>query len=385
MATVSADESAGLFFWTHRPDDLTAQVAGLGAVATGMSLDPTQLLAALGGRVPVVDARAMVDEALAVAATFGTSGGAMLVLLSENDLSTLGRFLDAGATHFLSNPWTPEAFTASLRCVARHGQRTRLASTDPLAINLQGAIARGEVDVLFQPQVAMATGAIVGVEALARWEHPTLGVLGAEPLFAAAERAGVAAALSDHVQTLALARAAAWPESLGGLRLSVNVTAADLARVDFATRFLDRVRASGFPVARVTAEITESGLIAELGTAAHSLATLRAAGCRVAIDDFGTGYSSLAYLQALPLDYLKIDKALTQDIVGTARDRVIVRAVIGMARALGLTVIAEGVETAEQRDLLAADGCELYQGFLCAEPLDGAALERLMENGGGDG
>lgn len=235
-----------------------------------------------------------------------------------------------------------------------------------------------EVDVLFQPQVSLATGIIVGVEALARWEHPDQGAIGAEQLFAVAERAGLGPALSAHVQALALSRAAAWPSSLDALRLSVNVTADDLARADFAAMFLDRVAASGFPVARVTAEVTETGLIARLDQAAAQLATLREVGCQVAIDDFGTGYSSLAYLKALPLDYLKIDRALTQDIAGSPRDRVIVRGVIGIARGLGLTVIAEGVETAEQRDLLAAEGCDLYQGFLCAEAVDTAALARLV-------
>jgi EAL domain-containing protein (putative c-di-GMP-specific phosphodiesterase class I) len=105
---------------------------------------------------------------------------------------------------------------------------------------------------------------------------------------------------------------------------------------------------------------------------------LRQAGCRVAIDDFGTGYSSLAYLKALPLDYLKIDKKLAQDIAGTPRDRVVVRGVIEMARSLGLTVIAEGVETEEQLDLLAKEGCQYYQGFLCAEPLTVGALAALV-------
>lgn len=236
-----------------------------------------------------------------------------------------------------------------------------------------------QIDVLFQSQVSLETGAIVGVEALARWEHPALGAIGAEQLFASAERAGLGPTLSAHVQTLALSRAARWPRSLDALRLSVNVTADDLARTDFAADFLARVDASGFPVTRVTAEVTETGLIAKLEQAAAQLATLREAGCQVAIDDFGTGYSSLAYLKALPLDYLKIDRVLTQDITGSPRDRVIVRGVIGIARGLGLTVIAEGVETVQQRELLAAEGCDLYQGFLCAEAVDTAALVRLVE------
>ena len=201
---------------------------------------------------------------------------------------------------------------------------------------------------------------------------------GAETLFAAAERAGLEATLSDHVQRRALSAAANWPSSLAKLRLSINVTAADVARAGFADSLLDRVDASGFARNRLTVEVTESGIMADLNEASRLLMELRAAGCRVAIDDFGTGYSSLAYLKALPLDYLKIDKRLSQDIAGSARDRVVVRGVIDMARSLGLAVIAEGVETQVQLDLLAKEGCQYFQGFLCAPPIDVPALAQLV-------
>ncbi|MFM9829156.1 MAG: putative bifunctional diguanylate cyclase/phosphodiesterase [Sphingomonas sp.] len=253
------------------------------------------------------------------------------------------------------------------------------ASIDLLAVDLRQAIAAGEIDIVFQPQVTVSTGQIVGVEALARWEHPRLGSLGAETLFAAAERADLVIGLSDHIQRIALDRAAAWPASLATLRLAINLTAADIARPDFADIFIDRVDASGFARSRLTVEITEGGLIDDLGVAAGLLAALRAAGCRVAIDDFGTGYSSLAYLKALPLDYLKIDKKLAQDIAGGARDRIVVRGVIDMARSLGLSVVAEGVETAEQLDLLAKEGCQYYQGFLCAPAMSTTDLAVLVE------
>jgi len=228
--------------------------------------------------------------------------------------------------------------------------------------------------------VEIASGRIVGVEALARWQHPRLGPLGADTLFAAADRADPGIALSDHIQELTLRCAARWPRSLSTLRLSLNLTAADLARTGFASLFLDRVDASGFPRGRLTVEVTETGMILELDRAATVLAELRGAGCRVAIDDFGTGYSSLAYLKALPLDYLKIDKALACDIVGNPRDRVVVRGVIDIARGLGLAVIAEGVETPEQLAQLTAEGCGWYQGFLRAGALDEAALVAMVES-----
>jgi diguanylate cyclase (GGDEF)-like protein len=247
-----------------------------------------------------------------------------------------------------------------------------------LQSDLRHALERNEIEILYQPQVSVTTGKIIGVEALARWMHPRHGELGAVTLFAVAEQSDYLLALSAHVQQRAVAKAVAWGSALSGLRLSVNITSADVARAGFAESFLAMVDASGFPRSRLTIEITESGLIEDLAAAASLLAALRAGGCRVAIDDFGTGYSSLAYLKALPLDYLKIDKKLAQDIAGSTRDRVVVRGVIDMARSLGLSVIAEGVETEEQLALLAREGCNIYQGFLCAEPLSTAALEALM-------
>jgi len=266
--------------------------------------------------------------------------------------------------------------TATVRTAEAGGAEE---SIDALAVDLRHAMERGEIDILFQPQVSVSTGAIVGVEALARWDHKALGTIGAEILFAAAARADLEIGLSDHIQRITLERAAAWPARLRGLRLSINLTAGDIGRPGFADLFLDRVDASGFPRSRLTVEIVESGLIEDLGVAATLLASLRSAGVRVAIDDFGTGYSSLAYLKSLPLDYLKIDKKLAQDITGTPRDRVVVRGVIDMARSLGLVVIAEGVETQEQLDLLAKEGCQIYQGFLRSEAISTDALVALMQ------
>ncbi|WP_294202774.1 GGDEF domain-containing phosphodiesterase [uncultured Sphingomonas sp.] len=250
---------------------------------------------------------------------------------------------------------------------------------DVLAADLHHAIERGEIDIVFQPQVAIKTGRITGVEALARWRHPTLGPLGADPLFAAAERADLGLALSDNIQQVALQRAARWPKRLSHLRLSINITAADVGRAGFARLFLDRVASSGFPIERLTAEITETGLIHELDRAAVVLDTLRQAGVRIAIDDFGTGYSSLAYLTSLPIDYIKLDRALVTEVDASRRDRVVVRGIIRIAAHLGMGIIAEGVETHEQAALLGRLGCETYQGFLRAAPLDEEALRTMVE------
>ncbi len=259
--------------------------------------------------------------------------------------------------------------------VLKIGAQGESALGNRLEIDLRKALDQDEIEILFQPQVSITSGRIIGVEALARWQHPDLGELGAVTLFSVAERSDYVTQLSDHVQRKAITAAAHWPQALANLRLSVNITAADIVRPGFAAQFLELVQESAFDRGRLTVEVTESGLIEDLNAAAHLLASLREGGLRVAIDDFGTGYSSLAYLKALPLDYLKIDKRLSEDITGSPRDRVVVRSVIDMARSLGLGVIAEGVETQEQLDLLAQEGCTVYQGFLCSPPV---GLNELM-------
>ena len=240
--------------------------------------------------------------------------------------------------------------------------------------DLQAAIDRDEIEMLFQPQIALADGTISGVEALARWRHPKLGELGPGRLFDIAARSNTVAALSRHVQDRALAIAAGWPTALNALRLSINVTSEDIAEPGFADTLMTRIARAGFALDRLTIEITEAGLIADLDRAAIALDVLRGRGIRVAIDDFGTGYSSLAYLKALPLDDLKLDAGFAQDVTGSEKARIVLGAVIRLARDLGLDVIAEGVETEAQRDRLAAEGCAFAQGFLFARALESDAL-----------
>ena len=360
----------------QRIDDVAGSVLGRDFVAVHMA-GADFMLAAAAPAAQIEVAGGRIAEALARPFI---AGGQMVVMGCRIGIATAIEGDDVAALLRRASEALAEARSSdSATMVIHDGGQASAAALDTLAVDLRHALAQDEVALLFQPQVAIATGKIVGVEALARWEHSAFGALGAETLFAAAERAELAIALSDHIQRGALAAAARWPAALRELRLAINLTAADIARPNFADIFLDRVDSSGFPRARLTVEITESGLIDDLGAAARLLGALRAAGLRVAIDDFGTGYSSLAYLKALPLDYLKIDKKLAQDIAGSARDRVVVRGVIDMARALGLAVIAEGVETDAQLDLLAKEGCQYYQGFLCSPAVDGAALAALVE------
>jgi len=238
---------------------------------------------------------------------------------------------------------------------------------------LEGAIAHEQVDVLFQPLIEPVTGRVVGAEALAR--SP---IADGQLLFARASAGGLEERLSRLVQRKALRNAAAWEGALKDLGLSINILPADISREGYDTWLLDEIRAAGINPTRVTAEITESVLLVDRESVAERLARLRDAGLRIAVDDFGTGYASLAYLTSLPLDAIKIDRGLIADLVGGERDRIVVKALIHLARELGLRVVVEGVETAAQLALIAEWGCDLYQGFLGAGALTHDELTRFV-------
>ena len=239
---------------------------------------------------------------------------------------------------------------------------------------LEAAIAHEQVDVLFQPLIDPATGFIAGAEALAR--SPMVADAGL--LFARAEAGGLSERLSRLVQRKALRLAAVWEGPLKCLGLSINLLPADLSRPGFEDWLLDEIRVAGIDPKRVTAEITESALLVDQQAVAGRLHKLRGAGIRIAVDDFGTGYASLAYLTSLPLDAIKIDRGLVRDIVGGERDRIVVKAMIHLARELDLKVVVEGVETTGQLALLAEWGCDLYQGFLGAGALTHEELMRFV-------
>jgi EAL domain-containing protein (putative c-di-GMP-specific phosphodiesterase class I) len=239
---------------------------------------------------------------------------------------------------------------------------------------LEAVIAHEQVDVLFQPLIEPISGYTVGAEALAR----SSVVAGAEMLFARASAGGLSERLSRLVQRKALRCAAVWEGPLRGLGVSINVLPADLVRPAYDAWLLDEIANAGIDPQRVTAEITESALLADHEEVAGRLGRLREAGVRIAVDDFGTGYANLAYLTSLPLDAIKIDRSLVADIVGGERDRIVVKALIHLARELELKVVVEGVETTSQLALLAEWGCDLYQGFLAAGALTHDELMRFV-------
>ena len=262
-------------------------------------------------------------------------------------------------------------FVGGLRASDHRGPAPAVPKRDR---TLEAVIAYQRIGLLFQPQIDPVSGAIVGVEALARWD----GAATPEQLFERAAAAGLAERLSRLVQRKALRAAATWEGALKGLHVSINLLPQDLARSGYDQWLLEEIELAGIDPRRITVEITESALLADSAAIAERLGRLRATGVRVAVDDFGTGYSSLAYLTSLPLDMLKIDRGLIADIVGGKRDRIVVKAMIALARELDLKVVVEGVESTAQLGLLADWGCDLYQGFLGAGPLDEVELARFV-------
>jgi diguanylate cyclase (GGDEF)-like protein/PAS domain S-box-containing protein len=247
---------------------------------------------------------------------------------------------------------------------------------------LRGAVARGELTLHYQPQVDLASGRIVGVEALVRWQHPDLGNIGPDRFIPIAEETGLIVPLGAWVLRSACAQAARWHRAgFPGLRLAVNLSPRQLQRPGFPETVEQILRDTGLPAALLELELTEGVLLHSTESTVTALDKLHVLGARFAIDDFGTGYSSLAYLRRFPLDVLKIDQAFVRDIVTDPDDAAIVCAVIALARSLGVLVVAEGVETDDQLRFLRAHGCDVLQGYYLSRPKPAAAISELLKNG----
>lgn len=258
------------------------------------------------------------------------------------------------------------------------GMRERRQGARPKGqLDIGQAMAQEEIEILLQPQYSARGDRLVGAEALCHWHYPDFGTIGGHALFAIACRTGEVPLLSRHVAQRALAEAAQWPAE-AELRLSLNVTAADLAHPGFAEEFLALLGASGFPATRLTLEITEQVLLADLDHAREQLEQLTARDIRIALDDFGAGFCNFGYLKRLPLHYLKLDRSMVEDVAKDPRDLAVLRGIVALADALGLAVIAEGIESETQRRICAEEGVALYQGFLRARPMPGPSFASLI-------
>jgi len=272
----------------------------------------------------------------------------------------------------------------SLRGATGRNPRGTVPGVKPAALenDLLSALDRREIEVLFQPQFSCRDGAVVGAEALARWRHPTLGEIGARDLFAIAERAALVAPLSRHVVARALEDAALWPENL---TLSLNITPEELGDPRFAADFAKLIGKSAIAPSRLMLEITEDVLVRNLEQAAGALNALRSLGFRTALDDFGAGFCNFRYLRELPLNAIKLDKIMVDDVPADAKALAVLRAIIALGHALDLDVYAEGIETEIQRVAIQAEGCHYWQGFLRAVPMPSEAVLELARTARGRG
>jgi EAL domain-containing protein (putative c-di-GMP-specific phosphodiesterase class I) len=284
-----------------------------------------------------------------------------------------------------------DADAAMYRAKERGGARTELfdnAMRDNavramrVEQELQRALEQGELRLRYQPSVDLATGQVIGAEALVRWEHPQRGLIVPDSFLGVAEETGLIVPLGSWVVGETCRQLAEWqtrPET-AELRVSVNLSARELTHPDVVTTVLTCVRESGIDPRTLAIEVTESTAMADGDTGFRALRDLSAEGIRVAIDDFGTGYSSMEQLRRMPVDIVKVDRSFVSGMASDSTDREIVAAVVGMARALNLSVVAEGIETREQAEALRELGCDIGQGFLFAKAVPAEELEDLAQS-----
>ena len=243
---------------------------------------------------------------------------------------------------------------------------------------MRQALVSGRFRLHYQPQVDLASGAMVGAEALIRWRDPELGDVAPGQFIPVAEETGYIIAIGDWVLSQAVRQAALWHERGTPIPIAVNVSALQFQQSQFVDRVASVLAVSGLPPSLLELELTESILVRDAEEALLRLRALSKLGVRLSIDDFGTGYSSLAYLKRFPIHKLKIDRSFVKGLPKDESDAGIVRAVLQMARALNMRVVAEGVETEQQRQFLHDEGCDMFQGFLFAPALDNLSFERRL-------
>ncbi len=243
--------------------------------------------------------------------------------------------------------------------------------------DLRTALVAGQFEVVYQPMVELATDRVFKAEALLRWQHPLLGWVSPAQFIPVAEASGLIVPIGEWVFEQALAQVTAWRQRLGDtFQISVNKSPVQCQHhVAQQSSWAQKLKAQGLPVNCIAMEITEGLLLDTSQEMTEHLSALRDDGMDVSLDDFGTGYSSLSYLQKLDIDYLKIDQSFVRNLSAESTDLALCKAIIAMANALGMKVVAEGVETEQQRDLLRQAGCHFGQGYLFARPMSPVAFE----------
>jgi diguanylate cyclase (GGDEF)-like protein len=250
--------------------------------------------------------------------------------------------------------------------------------------DLRNAIDSQEFILHYQPIIDLVSGTVSEVEALVRWQHPTRGIISPADFIPIAERTGLIVPLGHWVLKEACTQVVAWDAqfpTMPPLVLSVNLSPRQFQRSALINDIETVLRETKFPASRLKLEITEGAILGDDEATLQTLVKLKNLGIKLAVDDFGTGYSSLSYLRKLPIDCLKIDRSFINDLSFGAEGLAIVRAIIAMAKSLGLTITAEGVETKEQYDLLKEQSCSFGQGYLFSRPIESSSFLALLRRG----
>jgi two-component system CheB/CheR fusion protein len=252
-----------------------------------------------------------------------------------------------------------------------------------LETGLRLAIESRTLRLCYQPQIDIRTGMVVGAEALLRWHDPHLGDVSPVQFIPIAESCGLIGAVGEMVFAMALEQIAEWRgQGLSVPRIAINVSAHQLRDSGFVDKVTGWLGASGVSADAIGIELTESALMERIEMVREMLVHFDHMGIKISIDDFGTGYSSLSYLKKLPIHELKIDRSFVNGIATERDDRSIAIAIIDMSRALGMRVVAEGVETRDQLDVLTEESCDMIQGFLFYRPLSPEAFAEVLRSGG---
>ena len=244
--------------------------------------------------------------------------------------------------------------------------------------DLRGALSRGEFVLHYQPVIDLAAGRIIGAEALLRWQHAKRGLVNPDHFIPLAEETGLIRDIGTWVFAEGCRQLAAWKAAGHELTLALNVSVRQLPEALSVAHILTTLMNLGLAPRQIVLEITEGVLLADSSDVQKWFVAAGAAGLQLAIDDFGTGYSSLSYLKRFPVHHVKIDKSFVRDMASDPADLALVEAILAMAHSLGLSVVAEGIESAEQAELLRARACELAQGYLYSKPLPADDFRKLL-------
>ncbi|KFJ93417.1 diguanylate cyclase [Pseudomonas sp. 1-7] len=246
--------------------------------------------------------------------------------------------------------------------------------------DLRDALAQNQLHLVYQPQIDYRDHRVVGVEALLRWQHPQHGFVAPDLFIPLAEQNGTIIPIGEWILDQSCRQLREWhDQGFSNLRMAINLSTVQLHHAELPRVVNNLMQVYRLPPKSLELEVTETGLMEDISTAAQHLLSLRRSGALIAIDDFGTGYSSLSYLKSLPLDKIKIDKSFVQDLLEDEDDATIVRAIIQLGKSLGMQVIAEGVETAEQEAYIIAQGCHEGQGYLYSKPLPARELTLFLK------